>query len=179
MIFAVDDIALLSWLMKKHRAYLCIGGNLGERLENLEETRDFVLFNMGDIIQESPIYQSSAWGMEGAPDFLNQVLEIETELTPEQLLAEIEELEEFYGRERKDNQYLNREMDVDILFFGDEPIETEALSVPHPRMHERKFVLQPLNDIAADLVHPVLKLKISELLAKCTDEGKVSLYVEA
>jgi 2-amino-4-hydroxy-6-hydroxymethyldihydropteridine diphosphokinase len=128
--------------MSLNKAYLCIGGNLGDREENLEETREFISFNMGDIIAESSIYQSPAWGMEGAPDFLNQVLLIETKLSLPLLLAEITELEvEFYGRKKTTGTYSSREMDVDILFYNDEILESEKLTVPHPRMHLRKFVL--------------------------------------
>lgn len=162
--------------MKKTIAYLCIGGNLGDREENLEETRDFVLFNMGDIVAASSVYQTAAWGMEGAPDFLNQVLKIETELTVEALMLEIEELEEFYGRKRSSEKYLSREMDVDILFYGDEVIETEKIVVPHPRLHLRKFVLLPLNEIDGELNHPVFKKTVAELLKACEDTSKVEVY---
>ncbi|MEZ4799322.1 MAG: 2-amino-4-hydroxy-6-hydroxymethyldihydropteridine diphosphokinase [Flavobacteriales bacterium] len=162
--------------MKKTIAYLCIGGNLGDREENLEETRDFVLFNMGDIIASSSVYQTAAWGMEGAPDFLNQVLKIETELTVEALMQEIEELEEFYGRKRSSEKYLSREMDVDILFFGDEIIESEKITVPHPRLHLRKFVLLPLNELDGKLQHPIFKKSIADLLKSCEDTSKVEVY---
>ena len=92
--------------MSLNKAYLCIGGNLGDREENLEETREFISFNMGDILAESSIYQSPAWGMEGAPDFLNQVVLIETNLSLPLLLAEITELEvEFYGRKKTNKRF--------------------------------------------------------------------------
>lgn len=159
-----------------HKVYLCIGGNLGDRLDNIHETHDFISFNMGEIIAMSSIYESSPWGMTGVEDFLNQVILIETELNPIQLLQEIKELEEYYGRERKPGQYLSREMDVDILFWNDEVLEMEKLTVPHPRITERRFVLVPLAEVAPDLMHPSLKKSILELLAICTDESKVLKY---
>jgi 2-amino-4-hydroxy-6-hydroxymethyldihydropteridine diphosphokinase len=154
--------------------YLCIGGNLGEREANLEEARDFIDFNLGDVIAASAIYESEPWGMTDVPNFLNQVLEIQSELSDKELLEEIAELEEFFGRERSAEGYVSREMDVDVLFIDQATIETEELRVPHPKMQERRFVLEPLAEIAPDFIHPVLKKSIQELLVSCPDKGKVA-----
>jgi 2-amino-4-hydroxy-6-hydroxymethyldihydropteridine diphosphokinase len=161
--------------MNLHRAALCLGGNLGNRAENLEEALLFVEFNMGDIVTQSHIYQSPAWGMSGPP-FLNQVVIIDTELEAEALMAEIHELEDFFGRERETGKYLDREMDIDILFFDDAVIDTPSLIVPHPRLNERRFVLMPLAEITPDFMHPVLGKTIAALLAECPDNAQVTKY---
>jgi 2-amino-4-hydroxy-6-hydroxymethyldihydropteridine diphosphokinase len=97
------------------------------------------------------------------------VVIIESELSNDDLLMEIEELEEFYGRERSNTGYLSREMDIDVLYIGDEIIDTEKLKVPHPKMHERKFVLVPLAELAPQFVHPGLKKNSEELMSICAD----------
>jgi 2-amino-4-hydroxy-6-hydroxymethyldihydropteridine diphosphokinase len=158
----------------KRTIYLCIGGNLGEREANLEETRMFLEFNFGDIVAVSSVYESDAWGMHDAPRFLNQVVCIESDLSNEALLSEIEELEEFYGRERSEEEYLSREMDVDVLLIDQEVIDDDKLKVPHPRMEMRRFVLLPLQEIAPDLMHPVLRKNVTTLLSECTDTTQVS-----
>jgi len=129
----------------------------------------FLEYNFGDIMASSSVYESEAWGMENAPAFLNQVVIIESELSNDDLLMEIEELEEFYGRERSNTGYLSREMDIDVLYIGDEIIDTEKLKVPHPKMHERKFVLVPLAELAPQFVHPGLKKNSEELMSICAD----------
>ncbi len=152
--------------MKKHIVYLCIGGNLGEREANLEETLEFLEYNFGDVKQKSSVYESEGWQMQNVPAFLNQVVRIETKLTPEELMQEIFELEEFYERQRKIGEYVSREMDVDILFYDDQIIDEEKITVPHPKMHLRKFVLVPLNEIAPEFLHPVFNKTIAALLSE-------------
>ncbi|MFM9984958.1 MAG: 2-amino-4-hydroxy-6-hydroxymethyldihydropteridine diphosphokinase [Flavobacteriales bacterium] len=162
--------------MAEHTVYLCIGGNLGERLDNLEETRDFLTFNFGDIEAESSIYETEAWGMQDTPPFLNQVIQLKTELSVEELLKEISELEEFYGRDRSGEGYQSREMDVDILFYDDLVREDEVVIVPHPRLHLRKFVLVPLAEIAPQMIHPRLLKSVSELLRDSEDSGEAHKF---
>lgn len=158
----------------QRQIFLCIGGNLGEREANLEEAIEFIDFNFGDVVAVSAVYESEPWGMSEVPNFLNQVVLVQSELSNEALLTEIAELEEFFGRERSAAGYVSREMDVDVLLIGDEIIETEALKVPHTHLVDRRFVLEPLEEIAPDALHPVLKKTVTELLKACTDQGKVS-----
>ncbi len=143
--------------------FFSIGGNLGDRLSLIEETTDFIDFNIGDIVIQSKIYETPAWGMdEGTPSFYNKVLGVKTNLSVKEIKKEIEEIDAYYGRERSKDVYLNREMDVDLLMYKNESHE-EHLIVPHPRMHERAFVLIPLAEIAPDLIHPQLNKTIQEL----------------
>jgi 2-amino-4-hydroxy-6-hydroxymethyldihydropteridine diphosphokinase len=160
--------------MAAHRVFLCIGGNLGDRLANLEETRFFIDCNFGSILQESSIYESPGWQMTDVPAFLNQVLEIETDLTWQALLDEIRELEEFYGKPKRKDEYLSREMDVDVLFYDDLILSEDEMVVPHPRLTQRKFVLLPLSEIAGELVHPIEKKSVLELLKECDDTSELT-----
>ena len=147
---------------------------MGEREANLEEAIDFIGFNFGDVVGVSSIYESEPWGMSDVPNFLNQVVHLQSELTDKELLVEIADLEEFFGRERSTTGYVSREMDIDVLFIDEEVISTEALQVPHPRMCERRFVLEPLAEIAPEFIHPELKQSVEVLLKACSDKGKVT-----
>jgi 2-amino-4-hydroxy-6-hydroxymethyldihydropteridine diphosphokinase len=156
--------------------YLCVGGNLGDREGNMEEVLTFIEFNFGDIQNLSPIVESDGWQMSNVPKFLNQVIHIKSELSNKELLEEIKDLEEFYGRTKKGLGYQSREMDVDVLLIDQEIIEEPELIVPHPRMNERRFVLYPFNCIAPDLIHPTSQLSIAKLLAACKDDNQVVLF---
>lgn len=153
-------------MKKRSNVLLCIGGNIGDRMVNMDEARMFISFNFGEIQQCSSVKETAPWGMpENTPPFLNQVILIETTLTPDQLWIEIEELEMYFGRERGGEGYKNREMDVDILSYNNEIIETEHVQTPHPRMHERLFVLDLMKEVVPDFVHPTLHKTLDELRA--------------
>ena len=152
---------------KMNRVLLSIGGNEGDREANLEEARMFISFNMGDIVTVSEVIETEAWGMpEGTEPFLNQLIEIQTALTLEKLHAEIVELEEYYGRTRKAGVYLDREMDVDVIFFNDEIVREGKIQVPHERMHLREFILKPLAATWPEWIHPEMKMNAAQLLAE-------------
>jgi 2-amino-4-hydroxy-6-hydroxymethyldihydropteridine diphosphokinase len=109
---------------------------------------------------------------EGTPPFLNQILGVKTKLNLEQIKQEIAEIDEFYGRERTETGYQNREMDVDVLYFKNEIHET-PLVVPHAKIMDRAFILHPLAEVAPDLIHPISGLTSMEMLKKCTDTTPV------
>ena len=132
---------------------------------------------VGDLIgmvkKKSSVYKTAPWGVINQADFLNQVLNIETALDPESLLDQIHWIEEQLGRIRM-NKWEARLIDIDILFYDHEIIATSRLTIPHPYISQRRFALEPLNEIASGLMHPVLKKKIKQLLKECTDTSSVT-----
>lgn len=149
--------------------YLALGTNLGDRIANLQ-TAINLLSSKAIIVQESSVYVTPPWGIVDQPDFLNQVIEISTNLTPSCLLRSIKDIELKMGRQ-KTIRNGPRLIDLDILFYGTQVINKKALTIPHPRLHERAFVLVPLYEIAPDFVHPVLNETVKSLLAEVDPEG--------
>ena len=125
----------------------------------------------GRVVQVSSPYESEPWGFETEEWFLNRVIVLETGLEPEALLRELLQIEQDLGRERHPEieGYTSRTADLDILYYGDRIILTDTLTVPHPRLHRRRFALLPMSEVAPNLVHPALGLTQSELLARCPD----------
>ena len=155
--------------MEKHIVYLSLGSNLEDREENLKEAVSSLPPQM-IVKAKSRVYETPPWGYEDQPRFLNQVLKAQTYLQPEPLLKHIKRLEIALGRKAS---FRNgpRLIDIDILLFDDLVLNTPALTIPHPHMHERGFVLLPLMDIAPDEVHPVTKKSVREMLANCNLGG--------
>lgn len=145
-----------------HTIYLALGSNMGNRLANLKSAISNLPPQM-DVKKKSSVYETPPWGYIDQPAFLNQVIMAETYLEPENLLSHLKRLETVLGREPT---FENgpRVIDIDILFYDDLILDSPPLIIPHPRLHTRGFVLMPLNDIAPDLVHPVLGKSVSELL---------------
>ncbi len=152
-----------------HTAYIALGTNLGNRLTNLKAALTAFTPQM-TVLEKSHIYETLPWGYTDQPSFLNQAAKVETYLEPEPLLRHLKRLEVVLGREPT-FQNGPRLIDLDLLFFDDFVVKTSGLTIPHPRLHERAFVLVPLNDIAPDLVHPEFKKTVREMLAECDTSG--------
>lgn len=157
--------------------YLLIGGNQGNRQQILTQATDLIQQRIGSVVACSHIYETAPWGTfaehEKPQNFYNQALKTETLLTPHQALKEALHIESLLGRQRHatptGNAYASRPIDIDLIFFDTLVIDTPNLILPHPRMHLRRFVLQPLCDIAPHYTHPILNKTITELLNECTD----------
>ena len=159
--------------MARHQLILCVGGNLGNKAQIFSETSDLIENQIGHVMKASPVYETPPWGFETKNRFWNQVLVVETNLEPMEVLQKIRAFEKHFGRKRKDGTYLSRKMDIDILFYDNEIIQTEKLTIPHPLMEKRRFVLVPLCDILPDLVHPENGKLLREMLAECSDTSEV------
>lgn len=155
-------------------AVLSLGGNQGDREELLSKAIHEVS-KENRVLKISSIYLTEAWGSVAFGDFLNQVILIQTELVPYKLLEFAQKIELKLGRKR--NQHWgNRTMDIDILYFEDQIISSKDLTLPHPYIQDRRFVLVPLEEIMPDFVHPKLGKTHKELLDSCTDQSKVRLF---
>jgi len=155
------------------KAYLSAGSNLGDRNANLDYALK-ELENAGTVLRTSSRFETEPVGYRDQPWFLNMAIELETRLTPSGLLRICLGIEDSRGRARS---FPNapRTLDLDILFYGDAVVREDSLIIPHPRLGERKFVLEPLAQIAPDLIHPVSKQSIRSLLEACTDTSSIRL----
>ena len=157
--------------------YLCLGGNIGDRQKALELANAKINQIIGEVSLKSPIYETEAWGVDNQQAYLNQCIEVKTELMPNELILSLLSIEKELGRERSISlTYQSRTIDIDILLFNNEVIETEELIVPHPRLHLRKFVLIPLNAIAPNYLHPIFYKTIFSLLNESLDHLEVKLF---
>jgi 2-amino-4-hydroxy-6-hydroxymethyldihydropteridine diphosphokinase len=149
--------------------YLLLGSNMGNRMEYLREAEKLLIQNRIQVIDESSIYETEPWGNADQSWFLNIVLQVNTSLLAEELLEKLLSIELELGRIRKE-KWGERSIDIDILYFNDETIETETLTIPHPGIPNRKFTLIPLVEMCPLETHPISKHNQMELLAVCTDE---------
>jgi 2-amino-4-hydroxy-6-hydroxymethyldihydropteridine diphosphokinase len=156
------------------KVYLLLGSNLGDRLNYMSAARSSIEANIGVVFNASSIYESEAWGFESDNKFLNQVLYLSTSKSPETILKKVKEIENQLGRERNENGYESRTIDIDILFYDQMIIEKEDLIIPHPKIQERLFTLVPLKEIASKMIHPTFGKTILELLEDCTDKIEVN-----
>lgn len=157
------------------QVYLGLGSNLGDRAGFLRQARASLPPEV-NLLCASSIYETPPWGYTDQPAFLNQVIEVETGLEPEELLAKLKAVEKVLGRV-KNFRYGPRCIDLDILFYGNRIFQSNQLTIPHPALAERAFVLVPMHELNPDFIHPQLKKSIAELLA-VLDDREVKLYQE-
>ncbi len=156
-----------------NKVYLLIGGNVGDRQGNLEQARREIDLCIGEISRTSSVYETAPWGNQAQDSFLNQVLEVLSPMDPDAILETTLAIEQRMGRIR---QGLNqpRTIDIDILYFNNETIRKDGLTIPHPRIAERKFVLIPMKELNPDWVDPAHQQSIIQLLDACRDELEVN-----
>lgn len=152
--------------------YLLVGSNLGDRYRNIQQAIHLVQDRIGTIIKASSIYESEAWGEMNQPDFYNQVVEVETGLSHEKLLRQVQGIEKTLGK-NKIGKWRERLIDLDILYYRNRIVKTSQLIIPHPEIQNRNFTLMPLCEIAKDEVHPLLLKTHEQLLQESQDPLRV------
>jgi 2-amino-4-hydroxy-6-hydroxymethyldihydropteridine diphosphokinase len=152
--------------------FLLLGSNLGDRQGFLQQAITFIAAEIAPIVKRSSIYETEAWGKTDEPNYLNQVIQLKTDIAPRVLLEKVLAIEHELGRKRME-KWGSRTIDIDILFYGDQVVEEPGLNIPHPQLHNRRFTLSPLEEIAPELLHPVLHKNISELKSELKDNLNV------
>jgi 2-amino-4-hydroxy-6-hydroxymethyldihydropteridine diphosphokinase len=159
------------------QAILLTGSNQGNRVQHMMQASKLISGAM-KVQLASPLYETEPWGFQHPDQFLNQALLIDTSLIPAVLLKTLLSIEQQMGRKRTGSGYSARNIDIDILFYGQEIIQTPQLIVPHPRLHLRRFALMPAARICPTWNHPVLNQTLTQLLDRCNDKLKVTLFRE-
>jgi 2-amino-4-hydroxy-6-hydroxymethyldihydropteridine diphosphokinase len=156
-----------------NKVCLSIGSNLGDRALNLKKSIECLINTVGQISAISSIYETEAWGLINQPSFYNLALIINSKFNPFEILEFTQKIEIDLGRIRKE-KWGERVIDIDIVFFNDEIVDTNNLTIPHPRMADRKFVLVPLDEIIPNYIHPIFNETIASLNRICTDKLNAS-----
>jgi 2-amino-4-hydroxy-6-hydroxymethyldihydropteridine diphosphokinase len=156
-----------------NQVFLSLGSNMGNRRAHLKKAARLLDSDGDSVPNSSPVYETEPWGTTRQRHYYNQVVELATFLKPAELLEKLHRIEFICGRKHTSERYAPRPMDIDILFYEHIILTTETLKIPHPLLHERRFVLVPITDIAPEFVHPVLGKTMNQLLTSCEDEMKV------
>jgi len=149
--------------------FLLLGSNLGNRQLFLKEAIEHIKTDISPVLKTSAIFLTQSWGKTDAPDYLNQVILLKTALSAREILQKILTIEHTMGRLR-DEKWGSRTIDIDILFYGGDIVDEPGLHIPHPRLHERRFTLEPLAEIAPGFVHPLLNKNILEIKNELIDD---------
>ena len=148
--------------------FLLLGSNLGNRQSFMLKAIALIEHDIAPVVKSSSLYETASWGKTDAPDYLNQVILLQTDLPASLLLKKILDIETIIGRQR-DEKWGPRIIDIDILFYGGQQINEPGLTVPHPELHKRRFTLEPLNEIAPHLIHPQLNKTVFQLKEELID----------
>jgi len=160
--------------MVRQEIYIGLGSNLGDRLANIRKAIELMKEEGIEIMKESSIYETEPVGYKEQGWFLNSVVKARTQFSPQGLWKRLEKIEKLMGRKRE-IKWGPRIIDLDILFYGTKVLNGKQLQIPHPELHKRRFVLLPLEEIAPELVHPVLNKTIKEILGELRDNSEVRL----
>jgi len=153
-----------------------LGSNMGNRISLINNAIKLMSQNVGELVSQSSNYETEPWGFESSSIFINRIAIFKSTLSPEDFLQQCLSIEKQLGRTRHESEtYESRTMDIDILFYGDKIIHTKSLIVPHPRISERRFVLEPLHELLPNYIHPEFHKSISELLTNCPDNSAVKM----
>ena len=153
--------------------YLGLGSNLGDREKHLSDAISLLSKETGDLLRCSSVWETEPWGFEAETAFLNMAISLTTSLNVDGFFSVMHSIESRLGRERTGKGYCSRTIDIDVLFWGSEIINQNGILVPHPAIQSRLFVLAPLNEIAAEFIHPVSKLSVTEMLSRCGDRSGI------
>ncbi len=156
-----------------YQVFLGLGGNIGNKCENLKKVLFYIEDRLGTMVNKSSVYETPPWGFSAEENFWNMVVHITTDLEPDELLHKTKEIEQKFGRKKTAKKYSSRQMDIDILYIDDIVSKNKLLKLPHPLIEERLFVLVPLEEIAPGKVHPVLKQTSRQLLQNCPDDSEI------
>lgn len=161
--------------MAKNEVFISLGSNIGNRPQNLKKAIEAIQSSLGHVTRQSSVYETKPWGKNDQPDFLNQVIGVASDQSPEDCLRALCVIEEHMGRKREE-KWGARIIDLDLLYAGDTIVKTKILTLPHPGIPDRKFVLVPMAEIAPDFIHPQWKKNQKQLLNECQDPLDVRLY---